>query len=118
MGVSSLAGAEGASGFGSEGFSDVLAGASNAIFAGSDETGAFGFSTGGAKGIFGSSGVNGKGVGTGGPLEAGTLSDADPPVPFGEISKGILNSVGLPDPAGSSGGEVGAGGSLFGLSAG
>jgi len=28
---------------------------------------------------------DGKGVGTGGPLEAGTLSAAGPPVPFGEI---------------------------------
>ena len=38
----------------------------------------FGLATGGAKG-------EGKGVGTGDPLEAGTLSVAGTPVPFGEI---------------------------------
>src|SRR6266513_2641564 len=66
---------------------------------------AVGFSTGGSKGIFGSSGENGKGVGTGGPPEAGTLSDADAPVPFGKSStKGIF--------------LAGAGGSLFDLSSG
>src|SRR5207244_13255125 len=64
----------------------------------------FGFSVGGLKAIGASAGVNGKGVGTGGPLEGGTLSDADAPVPFGETSiKGIF---------------LGAGGSLFGLSSG
>jgi hypothetical protein len=53
------------------------------------------FSRGSSNAIFASSGGKGKGVGTGGPLEAGTLSDADAPVPFGESSKGIAVSVGL-----------------------
>jgi len=44
-----------------------------------------GFSTGGWK-DFGSSGVNVK-EWNGRPAEAGTLSDADPPVPFGKIVK-------------------------------
>src|SRR5207245_4232599 len=83
--MGSFAGVDVAPGFDGNGSGNVLPG------------GAFGFSTGG-------SGVNGKEVGTGGPLEAGTLSDADAPVPFGETSiKGIF---------------LGAGGSLFGLSAG
>src|SRR2546423_8459220 len=46
----------------------------------------FVFSGDGLNAIFASSGENGKEVGTGGPLEAGTLSDADAPVPFGERS--------------------------------
>src|SRR5438477_12644954 len=32
-------------------------------------------------------------VGTDGPLEAGTLSDAGPPVPFGEISRETLVGI-------------------------
>jgi len=89
--MGSFAGVDVTPGFDGNGSGNVLPG------------GAFGFSTGGWKGIFASSGVNGKGVGTGGPLEAGTLSDADAPVPFGKIAKGVL---------------LEGGGSFFGLSAG
>ena len=82
--MGSFAGVDVAPGFDGNGSGNVLPG------------GAFGFSTGG-------SGVNGKEVGTGGPLEAGTLSDADAPVPFGKIAKGVL---------------LEGGGSFSGLSAG
>src|SRR5207248_5749202 len=95
IGVSSFAGTEIFSGLVTE---------SSLNFGGGS---AFGFSKdgGGLNAIFGRSGVNGKGVGTGGPLEAGTLSDADTPVPFGERSKGIVGPLGL--------GRFGVGGSFF-----
>src|SRR5258707_11364087 len=79
---------------------------------------AVGFSTGGLKGIFDSSGENGKGVGTGGPLEAGTLPAAEAPVPFGKISNGVFKSVRFAKRTDSSGGELGASGSFFDLSSG
>src|SRR5205085_6645437 len=50
----------------------------------------------------------GGGVGTGGPLEAGTLSEAGAPAPFGGSLNGILVGPGFDDPVGP------ATGGLFG----
>ena len=58
-------------------------------------------------GCGGATGVTG-GVGTGGPLEAGTLSVAGTPVPFGEI----FATIGGPTAAGSSRMGAGATGAL------
>jgi hypothetical protein len=46
----------------------------------------------GAPGL--AAGDGGGGVGTGGPLEAGTLSEAEPPAPFGGSLNGILLGLG------------------------
>jgi hypothetical protein len=69
----------------------LLAGTDSAADVSADGAGAFTSTSSRDErnGIRAGSGEGGKGVGTGGPHEAGTRSEAGPPVPFGGKRKGI-----------------------------
>src|ERR1700730_6121033 len=67
----------------------LIAGEDSPVNASADGAETFTSSFGGRNGIRASSGENGKGVGTGGPHEAGTRSEAGTPVPFGGKGEGI-----------------------------
>src|SRR5207244_2631194 len=86
-----------------------------AFFAGAALTGAVGLAGACATGasIFGKA----AGSGTGGPLEAGTLSEAGSPVPFGGRLKGIFAGVAVLEGAGAtdSGLETGASACVNGI---